>query len=88
MKKKVKDIQTIYDWAVDALNGNHSVSDYDIIHKCADVIEDVPELEDLWRDLAFHINMWNCDTLEEMCEQAEVLIEEITGCLGEWLDKQ
>lgn len=85
MKKKVKDIQTIYDWAVDYLQGNDYISQYDIIHKCAEVIKDVPELNDLWSELAVHINMWDADTLEEQYEQGRILLEEIVGYLGEWL---
>ena len=84
MKKK---IQEIYNKAVGWLGGDDSISIHDLIEDCADAIEGIPELGDLWECLAVHINMWGVDTLEEQCERAEFLIEEISGCLGEWLDK-
>lgn len=85
--KKAKDIQTIYDWAVDYLQGDDSISQYAIINKCADIIKDVPELNGLWSELAVHINMWGADTFEEQYEQGGILLEEIVGYLGEWLSE-
>lgn len=82
-------IQQAYDKASNYIMGDATHTAKTIINDCYDAIVHTPELADLALRCAFHLNCWNEEeTLEEHIADADVIIEEITGTLGEYLDNQ
>ena len=77
----------LYEAASNWLNGDDTYTPKDIIEEAVKVLADVKELEDVWQECVFHINNWNENSIEEQCEQAEVIVEELCGYLGEYLSK-
>lgn len=82
-----KRLQELYSQAASWLaKDDTSVSAHDIIESACDILADIPELEQLHIKCCFQANLWNSETLEECVGDANLLVEEISGTLGEYLD--
>ena len=78
-------IYKLYEKCVNWLNGDDTYTPKEIIEESVDVLADIKTLDELWQKCAIHINNWNGNTIEEQCEQAEVIVVELSGYLGEYL---
>lgn len=80
-------IYKLYEECSNWLNGDDTHTPKELIEKAVDVLADVKELDDVWEDCVFHINNWDGNSIDTQCEQAEVLVEELCGYLGEYLSE-
>lgn len=78
-------VYKLYEKCVNWLNGDDTYTPKEIIEEAVDVLADIKELDDLWQECVVHINNWNGNDIDCQCEQAEVLVEELSGYLGEYL---
>lgn len=81
----MKEIYKLYEDCSNWLNGDETHTAKELVERAVDLLADVKELYDVWTDCVYHINNWNNNSIEEQCEQAEVLVEELSGYLGEYL---
>ena len=81
----MEEIYKLYEKCVNWLNGDDTYTPKEIIENAVDILADNSELNEIWKECAFHINHWNGNTIEEQCEQAEELVEDLSWYLGEYL---
>ena len=81
----MEEIYKLYEKCVNWLNGDDTYTPKEIIENAVDILADNSELNEIWKECAFHINNWYGNTIEEQCEQAEELVEDLSGSLGEYL---
>lgn len=82
---EIEKIQNAYHSAAEYICGGDAKSARYIIDETYDAIANTPSLKDFAAKLVQHINWWNEETFEEHIAEAETLVEEISGTLGEWL---
>lgn len=83
----MKKVYDLYEKCSDWLNGDDTHTAKELIETAVDVLADIKELDNLWQECVVHINNWNEYTLNEQIEQAEIIIEDMCGYLGEYLEK-
>ena len=79
-------VYDLYEKCSDWLNGDDTYTAKEIIENAVDILADIQELDGLWRECVVHINNWNEYTLNKQIEQAEIIIEDICGYLGEYME--
>ena len=81
----MKEVYDLYDKCTKWLNGDDTCTPKEIIEEAVDVLADIPELDSIWEKCMFHINNWNENSIEDQCAEDEEIVEELSGCLGEYL---
>ena len=81
----MKKIYVIYRKCINWINGDDTYTPKNIIEEAIKVLSNIKELEDVWQECVFHINNWDKNTIEEQCERDEVIMEDLCGYLGEYL---
>ena len=81
----MEEICKLYADCTDWLNGSDVHTPKELIERAVDVLADIKELNDVWTECVFHINNWGGNSIDTQCEQAEVLVETLSGYLGEYI---
>lgn len=81
----MNEIYKLYEDCSNWLNGDDTNTAKELVERAVDVLAEDNEFNDIWSKCVFHINNWNNSSIEEQCEQAEELVEDLSACLGEYL---
>ena len=85
----MEDVSTISNLLIKCenyLNGNNIYTPKEIIEEATDILAGVVGLMQIWEKCVFHINNWENKMIEEQCEDADSLVEELSGYIAEWLE--
>jgi hypothetical protein len=81
-------VYDLYEKCSDWLNGDDTHTPKEIIESAIDILADInnKELSSLWQKCVVHINNWEEFSLDEQICRAEMIMEELCGYLGEYLE--
>lgn len=82
----MKEIYDLYEKCANYMCGDDTNTAKEIIEQAVDVLADNKDLNELWSRCVFHINNWNGNSIDEQESDADEIVEELLGMLGEYLD--
>lgn len=87
MKGTTEQLRNLYYACVAYMNDEGYRSAYSIIEEAQKLLTDINELDDIHTKCIFHTNWWDDERgcLKLHCDEAEQLVEELCGCLAEYL---
>ena len=80
------DLYTVYQLCVDYLNSDVEYSSHFIIELAEEVLSRYVVFSSLRDVCVFHLNNWNECTLQEQCDESEIIVEKICGELGVYFE--
>lgn len=81
----MKEIYDLYEKCANYMCGDDTNTAKEIIEQAVDVLADNKDLNELWSMCVFHTNNWNDNSIEEQESDADEIVEELSGELGEYL---
>lgn len=88
--KRFTEVQNLYTRAVNYMEHEEMADEsvHSIIDDATNTLEGIEGLEELHQICVFHINRWDMEeggTFQDWTDKGILILEDITGYLGEWI---